>query len=137
VGAIDTGSMITGVDMPTIVENLETIKYDPAQDTTLHISCPTETCGYITAVNLTASPNSPADFNQPAASTGILTCAVLSSNTVVIKKEAIKAMFGDDAALVTVQTSVARLGLPTGLNDSHGNTIQFTAGAGVIAFAPR
>jgi hypothetical protein len=137
VGAIDTGNMITGVDMPTLDENLETIKYDPTQDTTLHIACPTETCGYITAVDITASPNSVANFDQPAATTGILTCANLSSNTIVIKKQAIAAMFGNDASLVTVKTSVARLGLPTGLNDSHGNTMQFAAGAGVIAYAPR
>jgi hypothetical protein len=137
VGAIDTGTMITGVDMPTVVENLETIKYDPTQDTTIHISCPSETCGYITAINITASPNSVANFDQPAATTGLLTCANLSNNTVTIKKEAIAAMFANDASLVTVKTSVARLGLPTGLSDNKGNTMQFAAGAGVIAFAPR
>ncbi|WP_394848189.1 hypothetical protein LZC95_12070 [Pendulispora brunnea] len=136
IGAIDTAAELKAVDGAQVEEDLATIKYDPSKDTTLHVkSC--DSCGLVTAVNIIANQNAPDKFDEPSATSGAIVCTFLGYDPIVIKKEAISAMFGGDAALKSVQTSIVRFGYPLAMGDTKGSSIQFAAGGGVIGVAPR
>jgi hypothetical protein len=137
IGTVDTATDVSAVDAPAITEDLSIIKYDPSADTSIHVSCPTETCGFMTAVSIVVNQNTPDAFDQPSATSGVATCVNLGNDTAVIKKEAIAAMLAGDTQLKTVQTSVVRFGLPTNESDAGNSTLQFGAGGGAIGYAPR
>jgi len=136
IGSIDTTTDLTAVNSAEVDEDLSTVKYDPAKDTTLHVkSC--DSCGLVTAVNIIANQNAPDKFDDPSPTSGAIVCTFLGYDPIVIKKEAISAMFGGDAALKSVQTSIVRFGYPLAKADAKGSSIQFAAGGGVIGVAPR
>ncbi|WP_394837674.1 hypothetical protein LVJ94_12265 [Pendulispora rubella] len=136
IGSIDTAAELTSVDSAQVEEDLATVKYDPTKDTTLHMKA-CDSCGLVTAVNIIANRNAPDKFDEPSATSGAIVCTFLGYDPIVIKKEAISAMLGSDAALKSVQTSIVRFGYPLAKADTKGSSVQFAAGGGVIGVAPR
>jgi hypothetical protein len=131
-GSFDQTVTAMGTE-PTIPGGVQSWRYSPTSDQVLLVSCPT--CLGI-LVNIQASPNSVANFDAPSSTFGRMLCTFNASATMTIKKEAIAAMLGGDASLVTYRTTVLG-GAPGTVVDSTGKTVALIPGRGQIGYSLR
>jgi hypothetical protein len=153
-GGADVGAwngMAAARDQVMLVSpaNLSTVAYDATMDEKFTFTCPTEpmaSCGFTAVVILIqASDQPPAMFGQPAQTFGVALCSGLAlPGGLTFEKGALGAAFGCDktgqncdANLKSVQTTVIRIAVPTGVSDPMGHTINLAAGRGVAGVAPR
>ena len=142
-GTYDSMNIAVATETVAVTDDLTTIKYDPAADTTLHYSCPDGMMGACPTgavlVQLVATSKNVGEMGYPGADYGVTNCVGLtSSNKIVIKKEVLTAMYGGSNAIKQVYTRLVRGSLPPGgQKDDKGNAVTLAVGRGVTGFAPR
>jgi hypothetical protein len=122
--------------------HLADVKFDPASDTVIDVTCP-DGCSGLATARITATRK-----NEPKTTSGLIQCITAISPTsarFVIKKEAIRTMRGCnladglncDSSLETVQIALVRFNQPGTSTDSKGNAIQnIAAGQGMSVTVP-
>lgn len=140
-GAYDSMDAIKSTDGLTVMEDLTKIKYDPAADTVIHFTCVNkpQACFDAVLVQLVASSVAPGGQGFPGADYGTINCAGLANGgSITIPKDAIKAMYGGSAKIVSVMTRIVRGSLPPGgQKDAKGNPVRLALGRGLMAFTAR
>ncbi|MFO0722492.1 MAG: hypothetical protein U1E65_01835 [Myxococcota bacterium] len=130
--------MASPVGTVTVAEDLARLRYDPGADARLHPRCSPACVDARAAIRLTALPASAESMGWPYSSVGEVRCLLSMSATLTIPRQAIAAMLGNDAALDTIITELARLPASsvTGA-DTSGRTLVVDTGRGVFGRAPR
>jgi hypothetical protein len=138
-GQAPTTSTATG----DITASLADVKFDPAQDTVIEVSCPEGSCGGVATARISLSRTA-----EPRTTSGGASCfAVLSPTSArfVVKKEAIRTMRGCklsdgtncDTTLERASITIVRFNPPSTSFDSKGNQLQnIAAGQGISVTIP-
>jgi hypothetical protein len=126
-----------------LTASLADVKFDPAQDTVIEVSCPEGSCSGVATARISASRKA-----DPRTTSGGIQCLAQLSPTnprIVIKKEAIRTMRGCnlsdgtncDTTLETAGIAIVRFRPPNTSFDSMGHEIQnIAAGRGISVTIP-
>jgi hypothetical protein len=134
-GSFDLQHSSTGT--LTTSENLSSISYSAAQDKTITYTC-TNCSDSLISVTLIATQNNVQNPSGASDTSGIVSCVFAGGSSFTIPKAAIAAMVGNDSALKSVATTIARMNKTfTTDGDGQGQTIAVNTGRGVFGIAPR